>query len=151
MLPCRHATLMWTVQCVVVIATRLRTLAMGKRKAETHTQRTARLERARDQRTSSYLRFLFGVAMHPWVSHASVFLLGHFTQALFHAFLHKQNMCTLHSGQDLHTRKLCLRASIDLTLSLGMPPTTQLRVAPRDDHHLSSILDIQQCSPQWPH
>ena len=38
---------------------------MGKRKAETPAQRTARLERERDQRTSSYLRFLVGVAMHP--------------------------------------------------------------------------------------
>ena len=54
----RHATLMWTVQCVVVIATRLRTPTMGKRKAETPAQRTVRLERERDQRTSSYLHFL---------------------------------------------------------------------------------------------
>ena len=57
---------------------------MGKRKAETPAQRTARLERARDQRTASYLRFLVGVAMHPWVSRTSVFLAGDFTQALFH-------------------------------------------------------------------
>ena len=77
---------------------------MGKRKAETPAQRTARLERARDQQTSSYLRFHVGVAMHPWVSRTSVFLAGHFTQALFHTFLHKHNMCTLHSGQDLCTR-----------------------------------------------
>ena len=82
---------------------KLRTPTMGKRKAETPAQRTARLEREGNQRTSSYLRFLVGLAMHPWVSHTSVFLVGHFTQALFHTFLHKY-MCTLHSGQDFaHT------------------------------------------------
>ena len=43
--PRRHATLMWTVQCVVVIATSLRMPTTGKRKAETRAQRTARLER----------------------------------------------------------------------------------------------------------
>ena len=43
-LPSRYATLM-SVQCVVEIATRLRTPTMGKRKAETPAQRTARLER----------------------------------------------------------------------------------------------------------
>ena len=86
-LPCRHATVMWTVECVVVLATRLRMPMMGKRKAETPAQQTARLERARDQRTSSYLHFLVGVTMHPWVSHTSVFLAGHFTQTLFHTFL----------------------------------------------------------------
>ena len=37
-----HTALMWTVQCVVVIATRLRTPTMGKRKAETPAQQTAR-------------------------------------------------------------------------------------------------------------
>ena len=77
---------------------------MGKRKAETSAQRTARLERERDQRTSSYLRFLVSVAMHPWVSRTSVFLASYFTQTPFHTFLHKHNTCTLHSGQDLHTR-----------------------------------------------
>ena len=82
-LPSRNATLM-SVQCVVEIATRLRTPTMGKRKAETPAQRTARLERERDQRTSSYLRFLVGVAMHPWVSRTSVFLAGYFTQTPFH-------------------------------------------------------------------
>ena len=97
-LPRRHATLMWTVQCVVVIVTRLRTLTMGKRKAETPTQRTVRLEWEIDQRTSSYLRFLVGVAMHPWVSCTSVFLPSYFTQTLFHSFLHKHNTCSPHSG-----------------------------------------------------
>ena len=29
---------------------------------------------------------------------------------------------------------------LDPTLSLSMPPTTQLRLAPSDDHHLSSIV-----------
>ena len=105
-LPSRHATFMSdmsTVQCVVEIATRLRTPTMGKRKAETPMQRTARLERERDQRTSSYLRFIVGVAMHPWVSRTSVFLAGYFTQTPFHTFLHKHNTCTLHSGQDFNT------------------------------------------------
>ena len=105
-LPSRYATLMsdmWTVQWSVEIATRLRTPTMGKRKAETPAQWTARLERERDQRTSSYLRFLVGVAMHPWVSCTSVFLAGYFTQTPFHTFLHKHNTCTLHSGQDLRT------------------------------------------------
>ena len=43
-----HATLMWRVQCVVVIPTRLRTPTIGKWKAETPAQRTARLERERE-------------------------------------------------------------------------------------------------------
>ena len=34
------------------------------------------------------------------------------------------------------------RGCIDPTLSLSMPPTTQLRLAPSDDHHLSSILSV---------
>ena len=76
----------------------------------------------RDQRTSSYLRFLVGVAMHPWVSRTSVFLAGHFTQSLDKTYAHVMN-----------------RACIDPTLSLTMPPTTQLRLAPSDNHHLSSI------------
>ena len=84
------------------IATRLRTPTTGKRKAETPTQRTARLEQERDQRTPSYLHFLVGVAMHIWISCTSVFLPGYFTQALFHCFLHKHNICSLHSGH-LHT------------------------------------------------
>ena len=43
-------------------------------------------------------------SMHPWVSRTSVFLPSYFTQALFHSFLHKHNMCTLHTGQDfVHT------------------------------------------------
>ena len=71
----------------------------GKVKSRpTPVQRTARLEWERDQRASSYLRFFVGVAMHPWVSRTSVFLAGHFIQALFHTFLQKYNMCTLDSG-----------------------------------------------------
>ena len=76
---------------------------MGKRKAETPAHQTARLERARDQRTSLYLSFLVGVTMHPWVSRTSVFLTGHFTQAFF-TLSYISTTCTLHSGQDLRTR-----------------------------------------------
>ena len=130
-LPHCHATLMWTVQCVVVIATRLRMLTMGKWKVETPAQQTVRLEWERDQWTSSYLCFLVSVAMHPWVSCTSVFLTGYFTQTLFHTFLHKHNTCTLHSEQDIRTH---IWACIDLTLSLSMPPKTQLRPAPSNDH-----------------
>ena len=87
-LPSRYGTLM-SVQCVVEIATRLRTPTMGKRKADT---RATNCEAGtRDQRTSSYLRFLVGVVMHPWVSRTSVFLAGYFTQTPFHTFLHKHN------------------------------------------------------------
>ena len=57
---------------------------MGKRKVETPAQRTARLEPVN--------LFLVGAAMHPWVSRTSVFLAGHFTQALFHTFLQKHNV-----------------------------------------------------------
>ena len=53
----------WTVQCVVLIAIRPRTPTMGKRKAETPVQWTVKLERERDQRISSYLRSLVGVAI----------------------------------------------------------------------------------------
>ena len=61
---CRHAMLMWTVQCVVVIAKRLRTPMMGKRKAETPTQRTVRLERERDQRT---FHTCVSLSVSPWI------------------------------------------------------------------------------------
>ena len=106
---CCHAAmpLMWTD---VEIATWLRTPTMGKQKAETPAQRTARLERERDQRTSSFLRFLVGVAMHPWVSRMSVFLASYFTQTPFNTFLPKHNTCTLHSGQDLRTCNAYRRA-----------------------------------------
>ena len=50
----------------------------------------------------SYLRFLVGVAMHPWVSRTSVFLAGYFTQTPFHTSLHKHNTYTLHSVQDFN-------------------------------------------------
>ena len=105
-LPSRHATLMsdmWTVQCVVEIATRLRTPTMGKRKAETPAQRTARLEWER-------LANLFILALPCRCRHASLgFTYVSFSHrslhtSLFHTFLHNHNMCTLHSGQDLHTR-----------------------------------------------
>ena len=74
----------WTVQCVVlvVIALRLRTPTMGKRKAETPVQQTARLEWETDQRTASYLASLLVL---PFLALTYVsFLTGHFTQTLFH-------------------------------------------------------------------
>ena len=37
------------------------------------------------------------------------------------------------------TRAHCILGCIDPTLSLSMPPMTQLRLAPSDDYHLSSI------------
>ena len=112
MLPRRHATLMWTSAVCSGDSYKTEIADNGKAKSETPSQWTARLERERDQRTSSYLRFLVGVAMHPWVSHMSVFLAGYvyFTQTPFHTFLHKHNTCTLHSGQDLRTRNAYGRA-----------------------------------------
>ena len=78
---------------------------------------------------------LFILALPCWCRHASLgfsygsfFFAGHFTQTPFHTFLHKHNMCTLHSGQDLRTRVMHT-GGIDPTLSLSMPPTTQLRQA----------------------
>ena len=61
--PRRHATLMWTVQCVVVIATSLRMPTTGKRKAETRAQRTARLER----KTSEPLHTCASLSMSPCI------------------------------------------------------------------------------------
>ena len=101
-LPSRYATLM-SVQCVVEIATRLRTPTMHGKAKSRDTRATNCEAGTRDQRTSSYLRFLVGVVMHPWVSRTSVFLAGYFTQTPFHTFLHKHNTCTLHSGQDFNT------------------------------------------------
>ena len=87
---------------------------------------------------------LFILALPCWCHHASLsFTYVSFlaTQTLYHSFLHNHNTCTLHSGQDLSTRNAYRRA-IDPTLSLSMLPTTQLRFAPSDDHHLSSLICI---------
>jgi len=62
-----HSCPTWTLQCVVEIATRLRTATMGKCKADTRLSATNCEAGTRDQRTSWYLRFLVSVAMHPWV------------------------------------------------------------------------------------
>ena len=61
----------------------------------------------RDQRTSSYLHILVGVAI---LSRTSVFLASYFTQNRFRTFLHKHNTYTPHSGQDLRTRSAYGRA-----------------------------------------
>jgi len=124
----------WTVQCIVVIAIRPRTLTMGKRKAETPAQRTARLERERDKRTSSYLRFLVGVAILGF--HVRQFSRWSLYTNPFSHFYIKHNTYTQHSGQDLLTRNAYGRA----TLSLSMPcRAMHIRLAPNDDNHLSSI------------
>ena len=78
----RHVMLMCVVVNNVVIATKPRTLTVGKQKAETPMQQTARLEWERDQWTSSYLCFL---SVSPFLAFTYVsFLAGHFTQSLFH-------------------------------------------------------------------
>ena len=59
----RVCTWWWTVQCIVLIAIRPRMPTMGKRKAETPAQWSVKLKRERDQRISSYLRSLVGVAI----------------------------------------------------------------------------------------
>ena len=100
-----HATLMWTVQCVVEMATRLRMPTMEKQKAEITAQQTARLERERNQRTSSYLHFLVGVTI------LGFHVLQFFSLFTSHKpFSHKYNTYTPHSGQDLRTRNAYRRA-----------------------------------------
>ena len=131
-LPRHHATLMWTVKCVVVIATRLRTPTMGKRKPETPAQWTARLEWVRDQRTCASLLVspcILGFNVHQFfslvTSHKPFFTLSYISTCA-RCILDKTYAHIMHT------------ASIDPTLSLSMPPTTQLRLTPSDDHHLSS-------------
>ena len=129
-LPHCHATLMWTVQCVVVIATRLRMLTMGKWKAETPAQQTVRLE----WETSEPLHTCAFLSVSPCILEFHVrqfFSPATSHKPFFHTFLHKHNTCTLHSEQDIRTH---IWACIDLTLSLSMPPKTQLRPAPSNDH-----------------
>ena len=69
----------------------------------------------RERPTNLFILVLPCRSHHPWLSRTSLFLAGHFTQTLFHSFLHK-HMCTPHSGQDLRPRYAC----IDPTLSLSM-------------------------------
>ena len=68
----------------VVIATRLRMPTMEKRKAETPTHWTVRLERERDQRSPSYLCFLVGVAITYVTSHKALVVIWtkHFCSVL---------------------------------------------------------------------
>ena len=96
---------MWIVQCVVEIATRLRMPTMGKRKAETPAQRTARLERERDQRTS-----LVGVAMHPWVFTMDNILLTWIGNAVYYYALKLVTQSLLRDVTMIYgtkLRKLC--------------------------------------------
>ena len=71
---------------------------MGKRKAETPMQHTMKLEWERE--TSKPLHTCASLSCsHPWLSHMSIFLSGHFTQSLFyisttHAHCILDKMCT---------------------------------------------------------
>ena len=86
----------WTVQCIVVIVTRSRMATMGRRKAETPVQRTARLEWERE---SSKSHFLVGVA----ILHMRQFFSPVASHKLFFTLFYiKHSTCTPHSGQDLH-------------------------------------------------
>ena len=49
-------------------------------------------------RLSMILALPFRCCHSPWL-----LLAGHFTQTLFHTFLHKYNTSTLHSGHEMHT------------------------------------------------
>ena len=77
-------TVMWTVQWIVVTATRLRTPTMGKRKPETLAQQTVRLERETSE------------PLHTSTCRCRHESLGFFTQAFF--TLSYISTCTLHSG-----------------------------------------------------
>ena len=114
---------------------RLRTPMMGKRKAETPAQRTARLERE----TSKPLHTCASLSVSPCIlgfhvrqffllvtSHKPLFTLSYISTTRAHCIL------------DRTLIRKCIPGYIDPTLSLSMPPTTQLRLAPSDDHHLSS-------------
>ena len=89
----------WTVQCIVVIATRLRMPMMEKRKAETPSEWTAKLEWERETSEPlhtcasllvlSSLAFMYGsFSCHAVTSHKPFFTLSY--------------TCALHSGQDFH-------------------------------------------------
>ena len=62
----------------------------------------------------------------PVSSYKPFFTLSFITTTRAHCILDKTYAHVMHT------------ASIDPTLSLSMPPTTQLRLDPSDDHHLSS-------------
>ena len=59
-------------------------------------------------------------------SHKPLFTLSYISTTRAHCILDKTYGHVMHTG------------CIDPTLSLSMPPTTQLRLASSDDHHLSS-------------
>ena len=78
----------------------------------------------------------------PSFMYASFFFAGHFTQTLFHTFLHK----TQHVHTAFWTRLAhawSIRAYTDSTLSFSHATphhaTTQLKLTPSDDTHLSSL------------
>ena len=98
---------MWTVQCVVEIATRLRTPTMGKRKPETPAQQTARLERETSEplhacASLSVSLCIFGFHVRqffsPVTSHKPLFTLSYISTTRAHCILDKTYGHVMHTG-----------------------------------------------------
>ena len=67
------------------------------------------------------------VSFSRWLFHTNPFSHSYISTTRAHCILDKTYGHVMHTG------------CIDPTLSLSMPPMTQLRLAPNDDYHLSSI------------
>ena len=101
-------------------------------KAKSRDTRRNELRSWNERETSEPLHTCASLSVSPCILgflRTSVFLAGYFTQTPFHTFLHKHNMCTLHSGQDLRTRNAYgaaktrpSRLACRLRHSSGSPP-----------------------------
>ena len=132
------------VNSAVCIVTRLRMPTMEKQKAETPTQLRGWDERETSEPLHTYgslsvspciLVFHVCQFYSPATSHKPFFVLSFISTTRVHCILDKTYAYKMH------------RVCIDLTLSLSIPPTTQLRLAPSDDHHLSSCNTV--CLNCW--
>ena len=93
----------------------------------------------RDQWTTSYLRsVLVGVPVHPWVSHTFVLPVTSHTPFFTLPYISTTRTRILDKTYTVTHMYKCIRTCIEPTFSHSMPPTTQLRLAPSDDYHLSS-------------
>ena len=86
------------------------------------------------QQTFSFLHFLVGVAIFSFHIHQFSLLVSSY-KPFFTLFCIKHNMCTPHSGQDMHTSNAYGSLSM---LRRTMPH--RLRLTPNNDDHLSSTI-----------
>ena len=113
----RHATPCHVNSAVRYSGDSYKTKNADDGKAKSRDTRTTNCETGTRERPAN----LFILALpcrcrHPWLSRTSVFLAGHFTQTLFHTFLHKHtDTCTdktcahvMHTGVHKHHLSLSM-------------------------------------------